>query len=59
MLLTVIHRRLPDRATILRVGPGWHSHLDMLVARVTGQEPKPFWDAWTTLQKEYDRRLPA
>lgn len=59
VLLTVIHRRLPDRATMLRVGPGWHSHLDMLVARVTGLEPKPFWDAWTALQKEYDRRLPA
>jgi uncharacterized protein YndB with AHSA1/START domain len=59
VLLTVIHRRLPDRATMLRVGPGWHSHLDMLVARFTGQEPKPFWDVWTGLQKEYDRRLPA
>src|SRR5262249_24512083 len=28
VLLTVIHRRLPDRATMLRVGPGWHTHLD-------------------------------
>src|SRR6185369_15079892 len=33
VLLTVIHRRLPDRATLLKVGPGWHSHLDILVAR--------------------------
>jgi uncharacterized protein YndB with AHSA1/START domain len=59
VLLTVIHRRLPNRATMLRVGPGWHSHLDVLVARVSGKEPKPFWDSWTGLQKEYDRRLPA
>ena len=59
VLLTVIHRRLPDRATMLRVGPGWHSHLDVLVARATGKEPPPFWDGWTRLQQEYDRRLPA
>ena len=59
VLLTVIHRRLPDRATLLKVGPGWHLHLDLLVARVTGKEPPPFWDAWTRLAQEYERRLPA
>ncbi len=30
MLLTLIHRRLPDRATLLKVGAGWHMHLDIL-----------------------------
>jgi len=59
VLLTVIHRRLPDRATLLRVGPGWHMHLDILVARATGKETEPFWGGWSRLQKEYDRRLPA
>jgi uncharacterized protein YndB with AHSA1/START domain len=59
VLLTLIHRRLPDRATMLRVGPGWHSHLDVLVARASGQEPAPFWDGWLRLKDEYDRRLPA
>lgn len=59
VLLTIIHRRLPDRATLLKVGPGWHTHLDVLVARATGKEPEPFWDEWSRLQKEYDRRLPA
>jgi uncharacterized protein YndB with AHSA1/START domain len=29
VLLTVIHRRLPDRATLLKVGAGWHMHLDV------------------------------
>ncbi len=33
VLLTVIHRRLPDRGTLLSVSAGWHAHLDMLVAR--------------------------
>jgi uncharacterized protein YndB with AHSA1/START domain len=59
VLLTVIHRHLPDRATLLGVGAGWHMHLDVLVARATGKEPEPFWDGLSRLRKEYDRRLPA
>jgi uncharacterized protein YndB with AHSA1/START domain len=59
VLLTVIHRRLPDRTTLLKVGPGWHSHLDILVARMTGTKPEPFWDRWSRLQKEYEKRIPA
>ena len=58
VLLTVIHRRLPDRNMTLMVGSGWHAHLDVLVARVTGVEPAPFWDDWTRLKAEYDRRIP-
>jgi uncharacterized protein YndB with AHSA1/START domain len=57
VLLTVIHRRLPDRATLLKVGPGWHMHLDVLVARATGKEPEAFWDGWLRLKVEYERRL--
>jgi uncharacterized protein YndB with AHSA1/START domain len=59
VLLTVIHRRLPDRAMMLMVGPGWHMHLDVLVACLTGTKPEPFWDGWSRLKKEYERRLPA
>jgi uncharacterized protein YndB with AHSA1/START domain len=59
VLLTVIHRRVPDRATLLKVAAGWHMHLDLLVAHATGAEPESFWDGWSRLQKEYDRRLPA
>jgi uncharacterized protein YndB with AHSA1/START domain len=59
VLLTVIHRRLPDRATLLMVGAGWHMHLDLLVARATGEKPEPFWDGWSRLKHEYDRRIPA
>ena len=58
VLLTLIHRRLPDRETLLRVASGWHMHLDTLVARTNGNEPAPFWDGWTRLHKEYDQRLP-
>jgi hypothetical protein len=54
VLLTVIHRRLPDRATLLKVGAGWHMHLDLLVACSTGKEPEQSWDGWSRLRKEYD-----
>lgn len=57
--LTVVHRRLPDRGTVLMVGPGWHGHLDILVARLNDREPAPFWDSWRSLKEEYERRFAA
>lgn len=59
VLLTLTHRRLPDRTTMLMVGAGWHAHLDILVARASGIEPAPFWDTWLRLRADYDRRVPA
>ncbi len=59
VLLTLIHRRLPNRGTLLGVGAGWHTHLDVLVARARGEKPAPFWDVLSRLREEYDRRTPA
>ncbi len=59
VLLTVTHRRLPDRKTLLEVAAGWHMHLDILSVRASGGEPEPFWAGWSRLREEYDRRLPA
>jgi uncharacterized protein YndB with AHSA1/START domain len=59
VLLTVIHRRLPDRAMMTKVSAGWHMHLDTLVASANGTAPAPFWEGWSRLQKEYDKRLPV
>lgn len=56
---TVTHRRIPDRSIMLNVSAGWHAHLDVLAARLAGEEPEPFWDHWTALKAEYDRRVPA
>jgi len=56
---TVTHRRIPDRSTMLNVSAGWHAHLDVLAARIAGEEPGPFWDHWIALKAEYDQRLPA
>lgn len=59
VLLTVIHRRLPDRKMLLGVSAGWHAHLDVLVSRLTGKTPPPFWDEMIRLRQDYDRRLPG
>jgi len=59
VLLTLIHRRLPDRPTLLKVAAGWHTHLDTLVTRMAGKTPTSFWDEWSRLHQDYDRQLPA
>jgi len=59
VLLTLIQSRLPDRSTTLGVSAGWHAHLDVLVARISGKKPAPFWDRISRLRTEYERRLPA
>ena len=59
VLLTLIHKRLADRESMLNVSAGWHAHLDLLVARVAGRAPSPFWDTWLRLKGEYGRRIQA
>ncbi|MGH8075579.1 MAG: SRPBCC family protein [Lysobacter sp.] len=62
VLLTLVHRGISDRANMLMIGAGWHVHLDVLVARANGEKPgaqETFWDGWTRLRAEYDRRIPA
>ncbi|MBW6396674.1 SRPBCC family protein [Roseomonas sp. HJA6] len=58
VLLTITHRRLPDRDMLLKVSAGWHGHLDVLAARMAGVEPAPFWDEWLRLKGEYAKRIP-
>lgn len=46
MLLTLTHRRLPDRAVTL-------------LAKLEGGTPQPFWDHFVRLRAEYESRLAA
>lgn len=59
VLLTVIHRRVSDRPNLLRVSAGWHAHLDILAATLNGTQAAPFWESWTRLHEDYERRIPA
>jgi uncharacterized protein YndB with AHSA1/START domain len=58
VLLTVTHRRLTERRLVLMVGAGWHTHLDILVARIAGTPVPSFWKGWSSLRSEYERRMP-
>lgn len=58
VLLTVIHHRVLNHATRLNVSAGWHSHLDLLVARANDAVPAPFWDSFTRLKADYACRMP-
>lgn len=59
VLLTVTHRRVTERGMLLNISAGWHMHLDLLAARMAGEQPTSFWDGWSRLKQEYDQRLPA
>ena len=59
VLLTVTHRRVAERSTLLNVSTGWHMHLDVLVARLTERQPTAFWDRWADLKHEYEQRMPV
>ncbi len=59
VLLTITHRGIPDRASLLSFAPGWHVHLDVLSTLFTGETPEPFWDGVNRLRIEYDQRLAA
>lgn len=59
VLLTLTHSGVPDHATLLGVSAGWHSHLDLLDARARGTNPEPFWESWSRLRQDYERRMPA
>lgn len=57
VLLVLTHRRLGDRAAMVEVAGGWHTHLGILADNLTGVEPRPFWSTHTRLAAEYDSRL--
>lgn len=59
VLLTVTHRRLAEDGALLNVAAGWHTHLDILAARLEGGEPDGFWRTHTRLVAEYGRRIDA
>ncbi len=59
VLLTLVHSNIPERAIMLKIGAGWHMHLDVLAAITSGTRTGPFWDGWSRLHEEYGDRIPA
>lgn len=57
VVLTLTHERLPNRTEMVSVSGGWHTHLDILSAVLSGGEPRPFWSTHVVLEDEYERRI--
>jgi len=57
VLLTLVHKRVEDKAVLLNVSAGWHSHIDVLEARLRGTTPAPHWDNWARLRSDYAERF--
>ena len=56
--LVLVHRRLP-RATMLNVGPGWHTHLNILGDQLGGRSPRAFWTVFGEVSEYYEKRVAA
>ena len=59
VLLVLTHHKLKDRAMMVGVSSGWHSHLAILIDVLNGDEPRPFWTTVAKMEAEYEKRLPA
>jgi uncharacterized protein YndB with AHSA1/START domain len=57
--LVVTHSGLESMDAITSIAGGWHTHLDILAARLEGREPEGFWRRHTQLEAEYAKRLSA
>jgi uncharacterized protein YndB with AHSA1/START domain len=56
--LVLTHRRLgPDRQELIGTSAGWHTHLRILVARLSGTKPPPFWSPLKRFEADYAKRL--
>ena len=58
VLLTLTHRRLPNRDEQINTSAGWHAHLGVLDERLRGEDPRPFWPRVERFEREYPRRIP-
>ena len=57
VLLTLTHRGLDDASQRTMIAAGWHMHLDILGADVSGETAGSFWSGWTRLRAAYEQRL--
>ena len=57
VLLTVTHCGLENSSERGMIAPGWHMHLDILVAEITDTQRPSFWSGWAKLKTLYENRF--
>lgn len=55
--LRLTHRRLADKAAMLSVSGGWHTHLAILSDNLDGRAARPFWATHAALEAAYRQRM--
>jgi uncharacterized protein YndB with AHSA1/START domain len=57
VMLTITHRKLPDRPSLVSVASGWDAHVGVLEDALLGRAPRGFWSTHAQLEAEYGRRF--
>jgi uncharacterized protein YndB with AHSA1/START domain len=57
VLLTLVHRHLGDRRSVVMHSTGWHTHLTVLADRLSNAAVRPFWATFVQLEDEYEKRI--
>jgi uncharacterized protein YndB with AHSA1/START domain len=56
VLLVITHRRL-DARLMTSVAAGWHTHIGILIDKMSGRTPSPFWATHARLWADYEKRF--
>lgn len=59
VIMVLTHRRLRDRASMVSVASGWHTHVGILIDVLNGRDPPGFWSTHARLEAEYEKRIKA
>jgi uncharacterized protein YndB with AHSA1/START domain len=57
VLLVLTHTRIAAYEDLIAIAAGWHTHVGILIDRLRGREPKPFWPVHMGLEAEYEERF--
>ncbi|WP_295809565.1 SRPBCC family protein [uncultured Nitratireductor sp.] len=57
VLLVVTHKRLADIGEMVNVSGGWHAHLNVLEAVLSGEKTPAFWSEIKSLEAAYTDRF--
>lgn len=58
VMLTLTHEKLQDtKDTKVGTLAGWHTHLDILLDRLSNRTPKGFWGVHMDLESKYKERI--
>ena len=57
VLLVLTHTRIAAREDLIAIAAGWHTHVGILIDRLQGRAPQPFWPVHMRLEADYEERF--